>query len=214
VVVVPNGVDARAFAPTPDSGRLRRELGVPPETPIIGSIGRLEPVKGYEVSVDAYRLLRGEWRGGPPPLLVVAGDGSERPRLEARARASGAGEGVRFLGWRDDLGDLLPAFTIFTMSSHSEGTSVSLLEAMSAGRCPVVTDVGGNAAVLGPALGRRLVAPGDPAALARAWREALSDAAGREADAQAARARVLDAFTIDAMVRGYARVHRGDPGRS
>ncbi len=213
VVVIPNGVDAAAFAPKPDTGRLRREFGIAADAPIIGSIGRLEPVKGYEVSVDAYRLLRREWRGGAPPLLVVAGDGSERRRLEEQARGSGVGDGVRLLGWRDDLADLLPAFTIFSMSSHSEGTSVSLLEAMSAGCCPVVTDVGGNAAVMGPALRHRLVAPGDPAALARAWRDALADPARREADARAARARVLACFTMEAMVRDYARVHRGEvPG--
>ncbi len=95
------------------------------------------------------------------------------------------------------------------MSSRSEGTSVSLLEAMGAGICPVVTDVGGNAAVLGPSLRHWLVAPEDPAALAAAWRDALDDRTRREADAAAARSRVRAEFALDAMVRRYEAVYEG-----
>lgn len=210
VVVIANGVDAGLFVPAPDNGRVRAELGFGPGTPIIGSIGRLEPIKGYEVSVKAFALLRRDWAGDAAPLLVVAGDGSHRPQLEELAAGLGVRDGIRFLGWRDDITDLLAAFAIFSMSSHSEGTSVSLLEAMSAGLCPVVTDVGGNAAVLGPMLRHRLVRPRDPVALADAWRDALLDPARRESDARTARARVLSAFTLDGMVREYARVHRGE----
>ena len=95
------------------------------------------------------------------------------------------------------------------MSSHSEGTSVSLLEAMSAQLCPIVTDVGGNAAVLGSILRHRLVPPRDPSALAAVWRDALAEPGRRSADAAAARARVLEAFTLDAMVRAYERLYEG-----
>ena len=207
VVVIPNGVDTAEFAPTPDDGRLRTELGVSPDTPIIGSIGRFMAVKGYEVAIHAYGLLRREWAGGAPPLLVLAGDGPERGRLEALARQLRVEGGVRFLGFRDDLARLLAAFTIFTMSSHSEGTSVSLLEAMSAGSCPVVTNVGGNAAVLGPALAHRLVPAADPAALARAWVDALADQARRRIDAAAARERVLREYTIEGTMQAYSSVY-------
>jgi glycosyltransferase involved in cell wall biosynthesis len=89
------------------------------------------------------------------------------------------------------------------MSSHSEGTSISLLESMSAELCPIVTDVGGNGAVLGPALAHGLVPPRQPVALAAAWSAALRDNQRRERDGQSARARVLEAFTLDAMVRAY-----------
>jgi glycosyltransferase involved in cell wall biosynthesis len=213
VVIIANGVDTDLFIPGPDNGRLRAELGIAAGTPVIGSIGRLEPVKGYEVSVEALALLRRGPIGAAAPVLVLAGDGSQRRDLEERAARLGVTDGIRFLGWRDDTRDLLSAFALFTMSSHSEGTSVSLLEAMSAGLCPVVTDVGGNAAVLGPALAHRLVPPGDAAALAEAWRDTLLDQSRRESDARAARARVLATFTLERMVRDYGRVHRGElPG--
>jgi glycosyltransferase involved in cell wall biosynthesis len=93
------------------------------------------------------------------------------------------------------------------MSSRSEGTSISLLEAMSAGLCPVVTDVGGNAHVLGPALRHRLVPSESPAALAGGWRSALLDPARRVEDAATARRRVEREFGLRAMVRAYENLY-------
>jgi glycosyltransferase involved in cell wall biosynthesis len=116
-------------------------------------------------------------------------------------------DAVRLLGWRDDVHELHASFTLFTMSSRSEGTSISLLEAMSAGLCPVVTDVGGNAAVLGPELYHRLVSSENPAELAEAWRGALLDPAGRSADGIIARARIETEFGIDTMVRAYEALY-------
>ncbi len=209
VSVIENGVDVERFRPTADDGSIRAELRIPAMSPILGSIGRLEQVKGYEVMVDAFAHLMRGWNGSGRPVLVIAGDGSERQALVERAAGAGIADDVRWIGWRDDIHALHSAFDLFTMSSHSEGTSVSLLEAMSAQLCPIVTDVGGNAAVLGSALRHRLVAPGDPAALAAAWRAALVDPGRRSADAAAARARVLEAFTLDVMVRAYERVYEG-----
>jgi glycosyltransferase involved in cell wall biosynthesis len=113
------------------------------------------------------------------------------------------------VGWRSDIERITRAFTIFAMSSHSEGTSVSLLEAMSSGLCPVVTDVGGNSIVLGAELSHRLVRPNDPEALARALTDALRNEELRERDARAARARVVDDFGLEAMVRRYETLYTG-----
>ena len=214
--VIPNGVDVSAFRPTDPDPQVRGRLGLPPDAPVLGSVGRLEPVKGFEVMVDAFAILQQEWEGNPRPVLVVAGDGSQRSALEARTRAAGLEGRVRWLGWQDDVLSLYSNFTLFTMSSHSEGTSVSLLEAMSAGLCPVVTDVGGNAAVLGNALSHRLVPPGDPRSLASAWADALGDPRALERDARDARRRVVETYSLETMVRQYERLYRGkelrDPG--
>ncbi|HYR07208.1 MAG TPA: glycosyltransferase [Longimicrobium sp.] len=211
VAVVRNGVDTEVFHPRADDGRARAALGIAPGAPVLGSIGRLEPVKGYDVAVRALALLLAGWSDGPAPVLLVAGDGSERARLAALARALGIADHVLLPGWRDDLAALHPCFSLFTLSSHSEGTSVSLLEAMSAGLCPVVTDAGGNADVLGPALRHRLVPRNDPAALARAWRDALRDIAARRADGRAARERVTARFSAHVMALRYEAVYRGAP---
>ena len=86
----------------------------------------------------------------------------------------------RALGWRDDAHRLYHAFDIFTLPSRSEGTSISLLEAMAAEVCPVVTDVGGNRAVLGPELAPLLVPDNDATALATTWARQLDDVTGRQ----------------------------------
>ncbi|HEX6967160.1 MAG TPA: glycosyltransferase [Gemmatimonadaceae bacterium] len=208
--IVINGVDTDAYRPRADSGCVRRELGIAPDVPIIGSIGRLERIKGYDVMVEAFALLRAGWPGEPAPVLVLGGEGAERTRLEQLARERGVADAIYFLGWRDDIHELHAAFTLFTMSSRSEGTSVSLLEAMSAGLCPVVTDVGGNGAVVGDALRHRLVPPEHPAALAQAWCRALRDDAQRCADGAAARTRVERSFALETMVRAYEALYVGE----
>lgn len=207
VETVVNGVDTERLRPRSDTGRLRQELGLGHNVSVVGSIGRLESVKDYRTMVDAFGILLQRYRGPHPPRLAVAGDGSEAPALRARIAELDIGDHVHLLGWRDDVMDLLSAFTCFTMSSRSEGTSVSLLEAMSSGLCPVVTDVGGNAAVLGASLAHRLVPPGDPMALARAWEAVLSDEEARKRDACLARARVEQEFSAARMVEHYRQIY-------
>lgn len=205
-----NGVDTRLYHPGPDDGELRRSLEVPPGAPVIGSIGRLERIKGYDIMIEAFALLRQEIGSGEMPFLVVGGEGSERPALEARVRELGLASWVRLPGWRDDIHSLHASFTIFTMSSRSEGTSVSLLEAMSAGLPPVVTDVGGNRLVLGERLAGNLVATQRPDLLARSWLELLAAPERREADAAEARRRVIEVYSLEQMVQSYERLYAGD----
>ena len=205
IETVRNGVDTHAFAPRPPSGALRRELGLRPEQRIVGSIGRLEAVKGYEVVIEAFDALRRRLIG-PEPVLVIAGEGSARPSLEALIAHLGLGERVFLLGWRDDPPDLYAHFACFVMGSWSEGTSVSLLEAMASGVPPVVTRVGGNIDVLGSELAEWAVAPGEVAALADGMSRVLQPGA-RVAMGAAARRRVEEAFPIEATVRAYERLY-------
>ena len=208
IQVVYNGVDTDRYTPRESDQAIRQELAIGPDAPVVGTIGRLEPVKGYDVLISAFARLLDEWDDKPPPVLVLVGEGSERASLQKLAHGLGIQDSVRFVGWRSDIERLLSEFSIFAMSSHSEGTSVSLLEAMSSGVCPVVTDVGGNSFVLGPALAHRLVPPRDPSALSAALANALNDAFSRSSDSAAARGRVQSTFGLDAMVRRYESMYR------
>lgn len=209
--VILNGVDTAWFRPRPDDGRLRRALGLAPDVPIIGSIGRFEWDKGYDLVVEAFARLRTQWDASrPAPVLVLAGEGTQRPDLERRIANHGIGDAVHLLGWRDDADTLLPAFSIFTLASRIEGTSISLLEAMSTGVRPVVTAVGGNPNVVGDALRYVLVPPEDPDALARAWAEVLADPERARREGEAARLRVERHFGIQATVRAYERLYAGE----
>jgi glycosyltransferase involved in cell wall biosynthesis len=208
--VVINGVDTDLHAPRPDDGSVHAELGVTTDTPLIGSVGRLDPIKGHDVMVDAFAALLARWSSPPAPVLVLVGYGTEHDALRVRAERLGIASQIRWLGWRDDVSRLHAAFTIFTQSSRSEGTSISLLEAMSAGLCPVVTDVGGNAHVVGPALRHRLVPSESPGSLAEAWRSALLNPKRRTDDGATARRRIESEFGLRAMVRAYENLYEPD----
>lgn len=209
VRVIVNGVAPPAAAPAAAGAvgaRVRASLELPPHVPVLGSVGRLEYIKGYDVMVEAFALLARQEVGREAHLLLI-GDGRDRAALARLARERGVAERVHFLGYRPDVAELTTAFTLFTLASRSEGTSVSLLEAMAAGCCPVVTDVGGNAAVLGTGLRHRLVPSENPSALAAGWRDALAHPDIRLVDAEHARARVDREFGFDGMLRRYERLY-------
>jgi glycosyltransferase involved in cell wall biosynthesis len=207
VVCIPNGIDTDAYAPRPDTGVIRRELNIPPGAPIIGSVGRLEPIKTYDVMVRAFAEFA-RTDAGRDAALVIAGDGTMRRTLEKQIDDLGVRPRTHLLGWRDDVRDLFSAFSVFSMSSKSEGTSISLLEAMSSGLAPVVTDVGGNAGVLGPTLAHSLVPPGQPAALAAAWGAMLGDNALLTKTSKLARDRVLSWFSLAQMIQAYESLYQ------
>lgn len=208
VVCIPNGIDVDLYRPHPDTGTLRRELGLSPSAPIVGSIGRLEPIKCYDATIRAFAQFTAT-EVGRDAHLVIGGEGTSRPELEQLAARLGVSSQVHLLGWRDDIHDLLSAFTLFTMSSRSEGTSISLLEAMSSGVPPVVTDVGGNRAVVGPDLADALVPFGDTTALTVAWARTLASSGAQSKRAALSRQRVADAFSSLAAAEAYERVYVG-----
>ena len=205
IQVILNGVDCDSFRPGDAS--MRRQLGASETDLLIGSVGRLETIKGYDVMVQAFAELRSNWTGESRLRLILAGDGDQRSALEALARELGIESDVVFLGWRRDVVELLQGLDIFCLSSRSEGTSISLLEAMACGVSPVVTDVGGNAAVLGPALSQNLVGSEDPSMLAGRLQERLQDDELRASDSFVARSRVVSTFSLDAMVEQYQTLY-------
>lgn len=205
--VITNGVDTERVKPLSDPSALRQQLGIPGGARVIGIVGRLEPIKNFQLAIKAFALLGPGRDDEPAPLLVIIGDGSERARLEALAADAGVAARVKFLGWRADAELLYGAFDLFTLPSRSEGTSISLLEAMSTGVCPVVTDVGGNGAVLGPTLAALMVPDDDADALAAAWARLLADRELRETLGARARIRVEQAFSIERMVEEHVRLY-------
>lgn len=195
VVVVPNGVES--FSPTGHD--LRRELGIAPDELVVGSVGGLRRIKRYDVLIDAVAIIRRELC--VPLTVVIAGDGPERARLEARIADHGLEHDVRLLGARDDIPDVLAAFDIAVNCSDSEACPLSVLEYMAAGLPTVATAVGGTPELLTDGEHGRLVPPSEPTALAHAIVALRDDADARRRMGSAAAARRRAAFDLDSMVR-------------
>lgn len=180
ITVVPNGADAAVFMPR-DAGEARRRLGLPEGVPMISYVGKLVPRKGVDTLVEAMGILARRPQGAP--FLVMAGIGEMRPGLEARARALGVDDSVRFLGKvpHDDVGWVMSAGDVFVLPSLSEGLPTVVCEAMAC-RLPVVaTAVDGTPEIVDDPATGLLVPPRDPTALATALARVLDDAALREA---------------------------------
>jgi glycosyltransferase involved in cell wall biosynthesis len=199
IQVVRNGVDAERFRRAADPG-LRASLAGDGERPIVLTIARLDSQKGHVHLLAAAAEV-------PDAVFLLAGEGGERPRLEAQARALGIAGRVRFLGHRDDVPELLAACDLLVLPSLYEGLPLSVLEAMAAGRPVVATAVGGtDEAVLHGETGL-LVPAAAPAALAEAIRHLLGDPGRAARMGQAGRARASREFSMARMIREVAGVY-------
>ena len=162
---VPNGIRLERFRPADDVARqsLVAELGLPTGSRIIGTVGRLQPVKDHALLLRAFAKVRVQV---PEAALVIVGDGPLRAALEAQAEQAGLSDALRFMGDRHDVPRLLTGMEVFALTSTSEGYSVALLEACASSLPIVATDVGGNREIVRHGINGRLVPSGDTAAIA------------------------------------------------
>lgn len=138
---------------------------------LIGSLGRLDPQKGYR---DLIRAARQVVDKRPDVSFAVAGEGCERAMLEGQIAATGLGDHFHLCGFRSEVASFLSALDLFVSSSHWEGLPLAVVQAMQA-RVPVVaTRVGGTPEIVVPEETGTLIPPSDPDALARAILRALS----------------------------------------
>jgi glycosyltransferase involved in cell wall biosynthesis len=208
IAVVPNAIDVARVAAGAPGGRdaARRRFGLPLHAPILGTVGRLDPVKNHRLLVHVVARLR---RRLPNALLVLVGDGPERTALETLVRERSAGDAVRLLGVQRDVERILPAFDVFALSSLSEGIPLSLLEAMAAGVPVVATAVGGipEAARAGE---DALLVDGTPSEeadyverFATAVEHLLRNPASARRLAESAAQRVRQEFDLDVVYQRY-----------
>jgi glycosyltransferase involved in cell wall biosynthesis len=181
-----NGAPLAEFAPVTAAAALatRRELGLPADAPVVGSISRLSEQKGHRYLLDAAARVLARRKD---VRFLIVGDGDQREVLRRQADALGIASSVIFAGHRTDVPALLGALDVFCISSTYEGTPLALFEAMAAGKAIVSTAVDGCREVLEDGVTGLLVPPRDPEALATALSRALDDAGLRTALAKRAR---------------------------
>jgi glycosyltransferase involved in cell wall biosynthesis len=195
LVVIPLGLELDRFREVRrEPEALRAALAIPRGVPLLGSIGRLVPIKDHETLFRALAALR------EGPHLAVVGDGACRGALEALAEGLGIRSRVHFLGWREDLEAILAGLDVLISSSRNEGTPVALIEAMAAGVPVLATDVGGVADLVTHGQTGWLVPAGDPAALAQGVRTLLGDPAAAARRAAVGRGVVLGRHDVRGLV--------------
>jgi glycosyltransferase involved in cell wall biosynthesis len=201
--VVHNGID---FTPARrPRAEVRAELGLGDRVVSV-NVASFFPVKAQDVLVRAAGVLK---ERGVPVTVLCVGDGIERKNVEKLAADLGLGpDYVRFLGFRNDVADLLAASDFFVLPSRAEGFPISVLEAMSH-RLPVVcTPVGGNPELVTDGVHGYLIPVDDSAALAAAMEKVALDPALRARLGAAGHGRVRVDFSFDRTTDRYEAIYR------
>jgi len=191
----------RASTTRANTEPLQRELCLPPNARIVLSVGRLSKEKGYADLIRAMSHVKEH--SDVETVLLIVGDGPERPRLEQLCARLGLAHDVRFVGYRHDVLPYYDAAHVFALTSHSEGSPNVLLEAMDAGVPIVSTCVGGVPEMIRHGQQGLLVPRGDVEGIGRSIVALLSNAGLRATLVSAAR-QSLGAYSLEEY---YAKAH-------
>ena len=205
--VIPLGLNLQPFADVDRAAarsRLRAELGIGEDSPVVGIVGRMVPVKNHPLLFDAMARLKD--RMDPVPHLIVVGSGERERALRAYVSDKSLDGVVHWLGWRKDLPQVFPAFDVTALTSFDEGTPVSLIESLASGTPVVSLAVGGVPEILeGGELGR-LVESASDNEVADALESVLVSPPSTQ-DAERARRLVLERFSIRRLAEDVERLY-------
>jgi glycosyltransferase involved in cell wall biosynthesis len=200
VVTVRNGVDSEQFIRDTASGeRWRRRHGIPVGTLVFGAVGRLDPIKRFDIALSGFQMLLSE-SPRVDAWLVLIGEGPDKQALEDRARRLAPRARIMFLPYCEHPWEPMSGIDVFVMPSVMEGLPLALLESMACGCCPIATAIGGIPEVVSsPELGW-LVPAGDIEAFGAAMIDAASRTPG-ERTAMGKRAREFVRTGFNASVQ-------------
>jgi glycosyltransferase involved in cell wall biosynthesis len=204
IVAIPNGIVELSRHETVSQVELRRELGAESGDFLILSIARLAADKGLKHLIQAVAMLP---RTGRRIHIAIAGDGPARDQLVLLARRLDVSDRCRFIGFREDVGDLLAATDLVVLPSLREGLSISLLEAMAAGKPIIATSIGSQREVAAHGAMAWLVPPGDPMALSDAILRLSQDPALMARLASNARVIYESHYTEQRMLDSYKQLY-------
>jgi L-malate glycosyltransferase len=210
IISIQNGVDTDRFQPNGERMALREGLGWPARGFIIGSVGRLVPVKNYATLLRAAARVASRV---PQLTLALVGDGPLDGELKTLAEQLGIADRVSFLGYRDDVPNLLNAMDIFVLPSLREGMPNAVLEAMACGLPVIASEVGGASEIVRDRENGLLVCPTDVEQLSQhLYQLALSPERCR-AMGIAGRRCIEREFKMEHMVNKYTNLYLALAGR-
>ncbi|MBM3252165.1 MAG: glycosyltransferase family 4 protein, partial [Candidatus Omnitrophica bacterium] len=168
VKTIYNGINLEEFDPSTDGKIIRMEFGLNSDTPLVGTVGRLDWYKGYPYLLEAARKVVDNV---PRCRFLIVGDGEKRKELEDLTNKLNLNDNVIFAGSRNDIPEILASLDLFVLSSVSEGLGRSIIEAMAMQKAVVATNIGGIPEVVKHSVSGILV----PAKNADAFAEAIID---------------------------------------
>lgn len=207
ITTIYNGIDLNQYSrsPSPVSvSAVKQALLIPPHSPIIGTVGMLVPAKDHSTLLKAARHVI---QHKPDAIFLLVGDGQLGAPLKAEAHRLGIVNNLRFAGFTDHVTELLHITDVYVCSSRSEGLSLSILEAMAAGKPIVATNVGGNAELIVDEVTGFLVPSNEPERMAEKLILLLRDRTLARQLGASGQQRVYEKFSLERMVHSYRRLY-------
>ncbi len=200
---IPNAIDPELVLAQRSGRDMRALLGIAPQAPLFGVVGRLSEQKGLPYLIRAMHLVRAAL---PEARLLIIGNGERRDELHALVTEQGLGDCITFLGPRSDAIDLIASLDAFVSSSLWEGLPTVILEAMLLGTPVVATNIAGSRDLVIDGATGLLVPPRDPAALAQAMLRMIREPANARAMAEHARSHI-EQFAIRTVAHAYGQLY-------
>jgi len=204
IMTIYNGINPDYFKKQSVKESLYHELNISKDNILVGSVARFNPDKDQKTLIEAFSQVVGENKN---LLLLLVGDGITRPAMEKLSIDLGISENVIFCGYRTDVHDLLNLFDIYVLSTHTEGISISILEAMAVEKAVIATDVGGNSEIIEHNVNGLLVNENDVNGLAEAINILITKPTFKEQLSKEARKTVLEKFDIEKTAKEYHNLY-------
>ncbi len=205
LVTIHNAIPVAEVRPSGRVSEVASELGVKNRRPLVGSVGRMVPVKGYDRFLQAaHRILNTV----PEARFVLTGDGPQLSELQNMAVNLGLADKVTFTGFRDDVLDIIACLDIFVVSSQNEGIPTVVLEAMFLEKAVVAARVGGMPEIIQDNVDGLLVQPGDVEALAAACLRILRDPGLKRRLGEASRMKISRDFNTEVQAERILQLYR------
>ncbi|MBT3604753.1 MAG: glycosyltransferase family 4 protein [Candidatus Latescibacteria bacterium] len=201
-----NGIDIGAFSTVTQTRQdVRQSLGISPESVVCITVGRLVPVKGQSDLIDALPMVLEKH---PDTHLLIVGEGELRDPLVQQTQHLNLENHVHFLGWRNDIPNLLGASDIFALPSLNEGLGLVLIEAMAQHLPNIATLVGGVAEVVLQGETGLLVPAQSASKMAEALKDLIANPTKRKEMGEAGYQRALEHFSIQSTVAKTSDIYR------
>jgi glycosyltransferase involved in cell wall biosynthesis len=205
VTTIYNGIDFNSYCSDNGSrNKVRKELGIDEKQSVIGTVGNLYSVKGHTYLLKAFAIIKNRF---PSAVVVIAGRGGLLDKLQKESADLNIQNNIRFLGFREDIHDLLQAMDVFVLPSISEGLPLSALEAMASKKPVVATDVGGMPEVVMNGQTGFTVPSKNPKSLAEKIMFLLENKNLADEMAEKSRNRVEKEFALENMVSRYQELY-------